>query len=162
VLVQYKRIQKRKHSMKKIKEVRELEIHDVNSEEAARLFSKLYYEIINKPVEEDYVYDIHVNIPNCNYEKAFHIIDDLRYVCMMYGKPEGSDLEIANFLGKMRQKITKGSNKKNRTYDINIIIPNNNYERVYHIVMDIYCDCIAYKNPEKEVSNGKNQRKKDK
>jgi len=135
--------------MKKIKEVKKLNIGDVDDQEAVGLLSQLYYEIINKPVKKDYVYDVSINIPNCSHGKALFIIDDLRYVCTAYESPEGNDKEVVKLLDKMRRKIIKELNKKGRTYDININIHKCNYEKTFYIVSNLNYPCTVYKNSKK-------------
>jgi len=129
--------------MKKTKEVRELRIYNVNDREAARLLYQLYFEIISKSDKKDYIYDININIPDCSHRKALLIIDALRYVCTAYESPEGNDVEIVNSLGKMRRKIIRELNKKDCTYDINVNIPNCDYEKTFYIVGHLNSACTV-------------------
>jgi len=137
--------------MKKTKETRKLEIGDVNDREVIRLLSQLCTEIISKPNKKDCVYNISINIPNCSYEKAYRIVDDLFFEYMIHENPKIKDEEIHEFTRKMCHKIVRESNINNHLYDINMTIRNCNYEETFDIIKDLYYDCTVHEHLRKEA-----------
>jgi len=134
--------------MKKTKEIRKLEIGDVNDQEAIRLLSRLYVDMIIKPSKKDYLYDININIPNCNHEKASHIIDDL-YYDMVHEDSEVNKQDYIKRIIKTYRKMAKKSNKKDNLYDVKVNIPNCNYEKTFYIISNLHYNCTTYRNLEK-------------